>query len=838
MTVYPDTFYNSQWFYCKECNWSGDIINIAAKVLKTTEAIAVKHMLLKRVLPKYKNFETALNLYLQRQLKARQIHNEFWENCRRSNLWQSSDPIKICLRNLGITMPSSPSEWLNGMGQLVGFCKKADAENAIRTPRNLDDYEIKTVKGTGLNRTFAGGWKDLLVIPHYDFPGRIREFTFITADDQKIKTTHKHITVRTTQNRFSGMAFMSPIIENKNYKDIIVCDNVISALKLHARNFKNTKKLLPLTAIHDISVLPPFKSLSEFSFVLWNPEVSGDFFERVKSPNVSFFMNEDFDPKKEYVLNRSSPAALMSGFASKKLDCLDLLEKWVPTVTEIEAKVVVGTTPFTADEVEKIREGVYPNIQEAYFEAKKETIKIVNIHGEEFYEDENGWFCKENSVPVSLTKIKITTMVVGGKKPKFFGYLISDGKKIPINDGVGKLATKPWEYIEETLRNSGVIYSGINPKYKKYLKDLAVAFSPPRVITDSEKVGWDKDAMEFKFSKFRVKVNGDVEVFDCVFSPEMPGQSDVLVYEDVTDSDLEKLLVDSENNVSLWPLLSTVVSSILYPAITGEGLRTVFYGNNLGSVKTVLDWMGVPYCRPATFNKNGITWPILLQGHKRKSFVEDFELWLVDSEKPSCLVEASEAEAQVIRLTQKWPMVYLNYQSYIDNQKETVSKIVGVFLSWLLKNHGLSFMRSTDIHFEVLSKIQEWLESKGLNVKIFEKSKKLLVYTGSEEDIKTIECLKKIIKYGLEKDLLSDSNAVVHKNGLTYLSRYKFFSIFRKLNFKAAYGMQFQHVFDKTLEGMDFEKSLSPNYFVVSSSWWQNSFGLMSVPKEEETVYG
>lgn len=794
-------------------------MNLAAHVWETNETIAAKNLVVKRIIAKHSNFDSAVNIYLSKWLGARKKHNAFWEACKNNSMLFESATIRETLRALSIHMPPDLNTWKSEMGRLVGFSTKTDAENAIVVPRAFEDSEPKKVLGTGRYRTFVGKWTDLIVIPFYDLPGRIREFTFATYGSEGLKFAHKYLAHRKLSTRTSSMAFFDQVFKAGSHKEMVVVEDLQAALKLHSKNFKHTKTILPLVSVTSLDSINQLRDLSDCSFTVWNPKISSDTFSALKASNVSFFVSEDVSLSQEYLLNKATPMSWMSRINNEKKKCLDVLEAWVPTVSRIEAETTVGLTDFQPSELADIGSNKYPNIGRILKKVTDEAVKTAVVHGQEFFENDHGWFLKEDNSPVSLTKIKIEMMAVNGKNTKFFGNLVHEGKKIPFSDCDGNFQSNTVKFVENVLYINGFVASGINPKFKNYLKELAMAFHKPRIVSDYGKFGWDKVGELFRFSNFTISKTGEVYKYDYKFKAPNTLQSRTLEYDEIGDDELANLLANNVTNKSLWAMTACVTSAILSPAISGKPIRVVLYGKTSSAADVVLSWLGVMPCNKSLFSKCGKEWPLLMPTRKRKKFVEDFGTWVVAKPKPACFIEVDEVEASMIRLMKKWPVLNVEFGNDLSWQGDSAKKLVPMFMAWLLENHNLNFMRQSDIIIEIMDRMSEWVEQKSFDAEVIKAAKTNFTYTSSSNDLEVITAFRRCARYGLAKRIWQEKIGCLVKDNITYIKKHSFFSALKYKGFELVDGLDLQPALNNLLS-TPADENLLKTYFAVSSDWW------------------
>jgi hypothetical protein len=823
--VYPDPFYKSPWFYCKECHKSGDIISIAAAIWQVDEATAARNFMAWKLIPNLARPDIAIDTYENKVLKPRIKHMEFWEQCKKSMLPVQSGEIRDLMTELEIPIPTNIDFWHKGGGNLIGFCDKKKAEQAVSSYYGaLSDESTSRLFGQKVN--------NLLVIPMFDVPGRIREFIFIGRENGKAKVFSKYLSGKKTQIRCAAMAFFDAICRNTTHDNLVVTDDLLMAIRLQAKHTYDNKTPLNLVYMKDTVNAGELKLFGDFNFIVHNPKVSNGTFSRLKTHNVSVYVPREHENKS--IINKLLPKVLMEKINSEKQSVLDVLEVWLKGRNKIEAQAAVGSMEFTLDDKTNIEKGVYPNIKTVIEELPEFFGKTVKVFDDVYYETESGWYHKDSNKLISSVKIDISKMATSSKGVCLVGSMHYQGNKISFYDSAGAFEKNPYEYTRHILMKNGLKVTGIDKKNNDLVYQLAVSFSNPVVGYDYDQMGWEKDNGLFRFASFSVDTFGSSGSWEMAFSKPTDFPTSRLINEPLSGNDLQELTVSSKTNASIWSVTASVVSCMLSSAVGAGVKRFVYYGETAAAVETVCEWLGVT---PVNFSPNyklQKNWPHVFPLRNRKDLKESFGDWFSTRAKPPCLVGVEGVEAYMIKLLDpSWAVVKPNFGVFSFSIADKVSRIIPTFLPWVLKKYGLDLPYDRDLTRSVLLAMEEWLDELSVNRVILLSSKSQLKLDSEDSIENRVEAFKNIIEEGVFSGIISEEehdgtslrktkSAILFKN-VVALSKDKLLSVFKANGFNLVEDLDLSDV-EAFLEGDYLPSGLSKDdYYAINKKWWDDT---------------
>ncbi len=838
MLLYPDPFYRGQWGYCKECNKSGDMLNIAAAVWNVDEATAARQFLVWKIIKDYAYFERALEIYLKKCLGPRTRHNEFWNKCKNSTMLMESGLIRDTLSKLRISIPNNIERWRSGLGRLVGFSTKKEAENAVANQHGFDSEEDRLNRDTGNQRTFVGRWSDLLVIPYFDLPGRIREFSFMCCEDGVLKQTYKTLTHRKVIERTASIAFLDTLVKETNESELVVTDNLEMALLLHSRHFNENREILPLVVLRDLSEVHLLKNLSNYKFTVCNPKLSCDMFKSLKSSNVKVCLEPDNPFTVDSDIIKLSSKRWVEDTKAVARPVIEVINEWVKTANNIEAQATVGTIEFTQEELSDIREGAYPELFEIMNQLPDYLGKSIRIQGDDYIANSEGWFHKKSGKLISSARIEIDVIVVSKKTTRMMGSIYYQGKKIGFTENGDYIQKRTYDFLRNKIHMENLKFSGVDKHYSEVIYEMAMALSNSMTVTEFEDVGWEKDSNVFRFYSACVDLQGNIISNKYQFSKAALFPTKSLSTDEISPDELDLLTENTPTRAAIWALSAAVVSSVIAPAVGSHKKKFAYYGQTASATDTVCRWLGIVHDSFKESVADSINWPSVLPYRNRKeSLKEPFGMWFSARSKPSCLVEVSEKEAYMLRLLEPWSVMELEFGSANSKLQLPASKIIIQFMSWMLKKFKLDLPEGEDLTLKVLEAMHQWAVEQGVRTRVFTSARNCFKVNSVNSAENKLLCFGKICKEGLYDRTLSIEsklNKSIHlTESVAVVQKKKFFDCMRQASFLMLEDAQVEEAIDELFPDQGCEGFDREEYFILPRKAW-DEFGIE--PKPESVI--
>lgn len=255
LTIYDDTISGGAWHYCFDCQRCGDMIELAAAVWKVSPAVAVRRLVAAGIpIPEDRVDAGTINRYVVAHPQYRNRMTGFWAKAR-EYLAKTGSPVLTGLRaKFRFDVAMSPGRWLEGPGNMVGAYPHLAIESVFAPKSVIGGRCVSDV------RLFKGrGWSDVLVVPHYDLPGRICGFLMVGRNGLQEDRVFRVPCMRNQSQKHPGgyaegglACFWAVQNSHGMFGDhVVACGDPFLALRLHARHFASARTALPLVAYYD-----------------------------------------------------------------------------------------------------------------------------------------------------------------------------------------------------------------------------------------------------------------------------------------------------------------------------------------------------------------------------------------------------------------------------------------------------------------------------------------------------------------------------------------------------------------------------------------------------------
>lgn len=179
LDVFEDTTKGGAWHHCVDCGSAGDLLDLACGAWDTPAEAALERLARLGLLPPAA-LAPAAALARDAQRAADAAALAFWEECRRAMAKPSAE-VNALRHRLCLQGPAAPERWLAGPGRVIGATSRRRAE-ALWCPAAAAPIPAGCWRSGAFGsaaRLFRGpGWGDVVAVPYWDVPGRLRGFLF------------------------------------------------------------------------------------------------------------------------------------------------------------------------------------------------------------------------------------------------------------------------------------------------------------------------------------------------------------------------------------------------------------------------------------------------------------------------------------------------------------------------------------------------------------------------------------------------------------------------------------------------------------------------------------
>lgn len=717
-TVYADPVYSGQWFRCAGCGAAGDMIELAAAVWKVGVKLAARRLLAEgRLAVDATRLENYLPAYADRMVGYRRRIAAFWEACRLSTRPVDCGAVRVLISKIGLTPEIDVDVWRRRTGRLVGACTRKEAEAALR----LYPEEASDQPNEGRNRPFVGdGWAEVLVIPAWDLPGRIRSFTFVGRQGGQNDVMVRQVNGTGATLTELGLVGLPECLGADR---AVVVDDPLDCLRMHDRYYRMHDDPFPVLARHaghHARTTKCWSTLHGKRVVFWGMRTTHELVRLARETGGAVCGEDQCrDPATKY-LSRLDPRVWLDGVTARAAGWLETLEGRLAGQPAAPGETELAALALTAAERSEVAgRADLPVVAARLRSLAAATGRTASVDGKVYTETRDGW--RRGGENVCSARLQINRIVATSRGPLYEGVIRAGDREIPFRDRVDAIEDAPRQWLRRTAAAAGVLVTvarNINPVL------VAQAFHPPVGAKGRERCGWDGDAAGFVFADFTVTRRG-VEPEGVAMKlagtpttgcrPEPPTPTDWLALTAATPA-----------AALLWAVAGGVAAQVLAPAFRLPTTGVAVEGPGAVLACRMAGWLGCGEYAPARPKRTGMAllmagwekaetahgWPILLGSRGSGTGAGAWFRAAVGADGDrNCVTPCGWDEARVLALTGRWTVVTADAGDAGD-LRQPAAGLMAAFLGWLLKR-GLALPGDGGLTARTLDGMAEWVRDQG-----------------------------------------------------------------------------------------------------------------------------
>jgi len=534
LTIMQDFVLHSQWFYCHGCRFAGDLIELAAKLMDRPIPLAIEYLKSQSLFSRQVN-ETDLSNYLTEQVGYRSQINTFWNAASQVGapfgaLGKSGYRL-LCKFQMDQNVMQAA--WAEREGRFFGVSSRERVEElffpqsfAVQMRSNHPGkFSCRRGGGPGKRRLFEGqDWDEVIVIPHSDLPGRIIGFTFIGGNIDDPAVVYKRANIGNCVNnpRESGLGFLNAIDESSSldFKSVaFVFGDAKLVTLLHARNFRESQQPLPVLLAHqsrDFRVLNLPPDLADRKVICCGPLM--ETLPLAKSANAMVSLYQISDAETRDSLKHNLLYHWLRLYQRKAVPWVTALRHQMDNLQPADLDILLSRMNLTADQCRCLVRGLGESAGERLAHSGSHRIgrKSIIVRGQTIIECENGWSIRRSRKDESICNWpirieRVYRMRSGDDQYEVSVHCSKEPVKLIIAQNKLKSSTL-FDLVSDELEVTGNHH--LQYAVRKWAKEsfsIAMKFSEPQFVNDSDRVGWVPDRHRFQFPKFSILNNGDVD---------------------------------------------------------------------------------------------------------------------------------------------------------------------------------------------------------------------------------------------------------------------------------------------------------------------------------------
>ena len=647
--------------------------------------------------------------YVEKHLKVRKRMLQLWQIAR-ENIYTTSHDVAVLLQNLQLKTPTEHPRWEQSCGQLVGCIHSHRVEEMI-VPSGFirrdggSDWTKSTERAVFRGRN----WKEVLVFPQFDLPGRIRSFLFVGRDaDPEKDFVFRRCALENTggpnwsERRCSGL-FMHPEAPNVSGETIVAVDDPFIAYRLHNRHFLLSSKPLPLVAYLDKHPNRPRRSwemLGTKQVLFWSPVDPIPAFRQAIPTNGLVSTTGPVtaaELQMDTYLARMSPVDLIARIRETSRPWPSAMAKHMEKLDDNQTEEMLSQLQMAdidlAAMTDRLPRQARERIQSML--ARSKITRTVTMQNKQVVEKPGGWYIannRGNDELIANMHLRIDYLIHHRRLDQTYykGRVIWKGTTIPFVCPVPEFDRNPFAWIDKLLVRSG-------RGSLKYLKGwtskavmIAKQLQDPEVIFGADYIGYDREHKAFILPVCAIPAGGEAVDHDHgVTTGQLPGKT-LSRPELISPQELD--LID---HPTVWAGVISALANIIAPAFghSSQGIGLLGAGAD-GLVKDVCVALG---CLKGFVGRENIIveelldeeqkhgWPFVVRVHRNK---KAFKEWLdpgIRTEGRNCVVRLDWYAFQVRKILGDWHLIHDPEPAEITTEAaESLQKLVPAYLADLM----------------------------------------------------------------------------------------------------------------------------------------------------------
>ncbi len=729
--VVIDAALGGEWAYCKACKFAGDMITLSSCAWKldihTTLTRLIEQGVL--VIPGHKKdpHHSYINNYYDPLLRLRTL----WKECQNKHIHPETAGMRMLQRRLGVDDVSA--DWNERAGQFIGSANKVLIESVIQHGKYKNWVENRHKFKCGFQTNIFHGrkWKELLVVPFWDMPGRMSAFMIIGREADK---TNDYMYKSLIQEVSDGGVAMLPAIMNGKHqyfdnKKFILLDLDI-AVRLHARYSKEHSQPLPLAVAYDDGryvTRDIWKLFNGSNLIFWGTDLVKTIKQaKLAKGLVSVMPLTDVQLSNQ--LRHLDPQQLLRRMEAAAVPWAIALQDYMDNSGDDLVEDVLTQLDLHGRDLALFIEGCCQSLRNrlrGITENKKFDTQL-RFESHWIHQRTDGLYLAKTDECISNALVRVEQIITTlDDKNRYRGIIRFNEKEYPFTERTNVLEKGLLSWVQAYLRDK--CHAGISeyyPNWNRKALQISLKLHPPQYVRGISMVGWDADSRQFNFPNFVIRHNGEV-LTDFAFlfeSSEIPGQH--LPPPGMIPREYIKNLGDANPETQIfWATAAGVISNIIAPAIGRKPKTLLLAGDGAHGVGSsaairlgcaaVLDYKKATYfpdqlptfewanCWPAVV-------PLMLAHNKYR--------WLEQQQAPNFVLSVPAVAGSVLAMRGRVNMIRYHRQlGSLQLLYDAAPFVIPNYIQDLYTRNIFMPDASRDLADDVLQDLAAWFERTGGN---------------------------------------------------------------------------------------------------------------------------
>lgn len=508
---------------------------------------------------------------------------QFWEQSQDLHTHTTNTELVKLQRRL-MSVPQNEL-WTERAGKFIGSNFADTAEVVLRPDGYGGAPEIR-------RNLFSGeGWKNILVAPSYDLPGRICGFICIGRTARPYADWRF---VRGLNNSFEGGIGMLPALMQGKTKEFGRTQFVLTdpdiAIMLQARHLMDHAAPLPLGIVWDDGYFCTKNVWDWFTasdLIFWGTDIVKAIAQAMKCNGKVSRLH--ITPKSiENKLIHNHPVVWLRRMRERAVWWNTALQEYLADLSLVDIEEVLIRLNIYGQHLDKFAAGCAPELRQQLASLKTARIntKVINVGNTRVFEREDSWYVGKETTPITNAIPRIDYMVKYNNRTYYKGRILFNGGVYPFMERVSVLQKGFFRWMDNYLCN--VLGTAKPIIRKRRIRDqqigIAKLFHPPKKQIVSAGIGWDQHQHRFNFARFAV--NGDGVTAENFVG--LRGDSTPIPWATLplrVPANAVRQLKDADEASLLWAMSACVLSNIIAPAVNKNRWGILLDGNTDAGIR-------------------------------------------------------------------------------------------------------------------------------------------------------------------------------------------------------------------------------------------------------------
>ena len=619
LLILQDYVVGGQWHYCPSCRLSGDMIQLASaawnmSVKSTIPALHNKGF----VLPGMGNLDEmnkTISQYEKRRTKYMARFNAMWEKAKDGRVF-SGDGGKI-LHNIGLVLYDIPKTYRQSrIGELIGSYPSDQIEEVFQ-PGTVNtksfrkgDERTRYENRAGIKIFKGRGWGDVLVIPHFDLPGRLCAFTFLDRrgplDEYHIIHKTLHMGIKTSMAE-SGLSY-HPDTQLRSCNTVYAISDPIQYMRMHFKHNRTSHTLLPLvlwTENESARTRQGWQAFRGRRVVFWERELNGaSFYQAIQANGYVSTMGlaEDSEHQLTNYFQRFPAAEVLQRLGKKAKHWPEAMSDFVAASDDGTVQDMLTQLHLRGLDPRGIVAQLHQRVIDRASQILRNSTSSYHLVVDSMQvEERNGCWYRlgtgrrpEELVSTAILRIDSIIYHRSAKKTYYKGRIIFGDEQVDFIEDKQDVENNTLDWMHQKLIEEGKGVMQYLPSWNKRAINLAQQIQQPELIEGSSEVGWNDTQSTFLFPNFRIKFGGESSTDDTMISLDDTPCRYVGPPTDVFAPELSRITEDTPGNVSFWATWTLIASNVLAAAVRVNPTGIAVAGStSLSSSRAAVDACGL-----------------------------------------------------------------------------------------------------------------------------------------------------------------------------------------------------------------------------------------------------